>query len=117
MKGFVFSLALPRTRRQKPDLKRFLHRYGLYALFAGLLLLGLALGAVYARNADKGTLRALDLLFTTNLDARLSQSPVGTFCACFASDFLAGLSTNWQYPKESLSRCSGISRISPQPSV
>lgn len=88
MKGFVFSLALPRTRRQKPDLKRFLHRYGLYALFAGLLLLGLALGAVYARNADKGTLRALDLLFTTNLDARLSQSPVGTFCACFASDFL-----------------------------
>jgi hypothetical protein len=28
------------------------------------------------------------LLFTTNLDARLGQNAVSTFCACFASDFI-----------------------------
>lgn len=88
MKSLIFSLALPRTGRKKPDIRGFLRRNGLFVLFAAMLLAGLTLGAVYARNADEGTLRSLDLLFTTNLDARLSQSPFGTFCACFASDFL-----------------------------
>ena len=88
MKGFVFSLALPHSRRRSPDIRGFLRRYGLYVWFAAMLLAGLVLGVVYARNADEDTLRSLDLLFTTNLDARLSQSAFGTFSACFASDFL-----------------------------
>ena len=88
MKGFVFSLALPHSGRRSPDIRGFLRRYGLYVWFAAMLLAGLVLGVVYARNADEDTLRSLDLLFTTNLDARLSQSAFGTFSACFASDFL-----------------------------
>ena len=48
----------------------------------------MVLGALYARSAQSDTLDSLDFLFTTNLDARLSQSPLGTFCACFASDFI-----------------------------
>ncbi len=89
MKGIVLSLGLPRKRRFRlSNLKAMFRRYGVCLLFAGVLLLGMALGAVYARNADERTLKALDLLFTTNLDSRLSQGALGTFCACFASDFL-----------------------------
>ena len=85
MKGIVLSLGLPRTKRlHLPDLKKICRRYGVCLLFAGVLLAGLALGAVYARNADARPLKALDVLFTTNLDSRLSQGAFGTFCACFA---------------------------------
>lgn len=88
MKGIVLSLGLPRKSRRLPDLRLLLRRHGTALLFAALLLIGLVLGAVYSRCADKDTLRSLDFLFTTNLDARLSQGALGTFCACFASDFL-----------------------------
>lgn len=89
MKGLVLSIGLPRRGRfQLPDIRYLLRRYGVLLLLAMLLLAGLALGVIYARNADSQTLLSLDFLFTTNLDARLSQSAFGTFCACFASDFL-----------------------------
>lgn len=89
MKGIVLSLGLPnRQRLRVPDLRRLMKRYGIYILFAALLTGGLTLGVIYARNADAQTLRSLDFLFTTNLDARLGQGPFGIFCACFASDFL-----------------------------
>ena len=37
---------------------------------------------------DALVLASLDFLFFTNLDARLSQNVINTFCACFASDFI-----------------------------
>ena len=89
MKGIVLSLGIPKKGRfHLPDFRFLFRRYGILIAFAGVLLTGLALGAVYAQNADGRTLRSLDLLFTTNLNARLSQGVFGTFCACFASDFL-----------------------------
>ncbi len=89
MKGIVLSLGIPRGRRlHLPDLRLLLRRHGVVLLFAALLLTGLVLGAACARRADAQTLRSLDFLFTTNLDARLSQGTFGTFCACFASDFI-----------------------------
>lgn len=89
MKSIVLSLARPRRRRLSlSDFHYLFKRYGITLVFAFLLLTGLALGAVYAQNADAQTLQSLDFLFTTNLDARLSQGAFGTFCACFASDFL-----------------------------
>ena len=105
MKGIVLSFGLPRRRRvHLPDIKKVFKRYGVMILFGTLLLTGLALGIICARFADSQTLRSLDFLFTTNLDARLSQSALGTFCACFASDFifliciyLLGL-TSWGIP-------------------
>ena len=93
MKGIVFSLALPRRPRLRlPDFRALLKRRGTALLLAALLLLGLILGAAYARAADKQTLHSLDFLFTTNLDARLGKGGFGTFCACFASDFIFLLS-------------------------
>lgn len=94
MKGIVFSFN--RKKREKrnlpkislPDLRYLFRRYGVTLVFLLLVLLGMVLGALYARSAQSDTLDSLDFLFTTNLDARLSQSPLGTFCACFASDFI-----------------------------
>lgn len=89
MKGIVLSLGLPRRRRLRlPPLRPLLRRHGVALLMAALLLTGLLLGAAYARSADAQTLRSLDFLFTTNLETRLSKGVFGTFCACFASDFL-----------------------------
>lgn len=88
MKGIVLSLGLPRKKRRLPDLKTIIRRHGTTLLFAALILIGLVLGAVYSKSADKNTLRSLDFLFTTNLESRLSQGAFGTFCACFASDFI-----------------------------
>ena len=94
MKGVVFSFkkserkARHRIALQIGDIKYFLRRYGVHTVFVVILLAGLAVGAVYARNADVQLLNSLDFLFTTNLDARLEQNAVSTFCACFASDFV-----------------------------
>lgn len=94
MKGVVFSFGKFKRagNRSKslslPDFKYIFRRYGITLLFVFLLVFGLTLGALYARSAQSETLNSLDLLFTTNLDARLSQSALGTFCACFASDFI-----------------------------
>lgn len=94
MKGIVFSFN--RKKREKkslpkismPDFRYIFRRYGVTLVFLVLVLLGMVLGALYARSAQSDTLDSLDFLFTTNLDARLSQSPFGIFCACFASDFI-----------------------------
>lgn len=93
MKGVVFSFkksALKKSRRNitVSDIRYFLKRYGIKVVFVILLLFGLAGGSVYAQNADATMLDSLDFLFTTNLEARLSQNAAGTFCACFASDFI-----------------------------
>lgn len=94
MKGIVFSLNRKKREKKKlpqislPDFRYIFSRYGVTLVFLLLILLGMVLGALYARSAESDTLDSLDFLFTTNLDARLSQSPFGTFCACFASDFI-----------------------------
>ena len=95
MKGFIFSIKektdLIRTGRfslTTQDIKYYIKRYGIYILFISMLIVGLACGTVYAMSADKEMLASLDFLFFTNLDARLSQNVINTFCACFASDFI-----------------------------
>lgn len=94
MKGLVFSFKKSGFRKRGirdftlSDLRYFFKRYGATTFFVLLLFVGLAFGAIYAKNADSDFLNSLDFLFTTNLDARLSQNAVGTFCACFASDFI-----------------------------
>lgn len=94
MKGIVFSFSRARKpqnpfkRLSVPDFRYIFKRYGVTIVFVLLILTGMVLGAMYARGADSQTLNSLDFLFTTNLDARLSQGALGTFCACFASDFI-----------------------------
>ena len=94
MKGLVFSFKksssknLGRRNISLSDLRYFFRRYGIITFFVTILFIGIALGSVYARNSEKEFLNSLDFLFTTNLDARLTQNFAGTFCACFASDFI-----------------------------
>lgn len=94
MKGVVFSFNKSHFGRRGikritvSDIRYFFKRYGVRAMFVLLLFAGLATGSVYAENADTSMLESLDFLFTTNLDARLTQNFAGTFCACLASDFI-----------------------------
>ncbi len=94
MKGVVFSFkksefGLKNSKKLRlSDIRYFLKRYGIKLMFVLFLLIGLVYGSIYARNADTQMLNSLDFLFTTNLEARLSQNFVETFCACFASDFI-----------------------------
>lgn len=98
MKGIVFSFKRsPSFKRRKRgvssiDFGYIIRRYGIALIFVFLLLLGLALGAFYAHKTDSDLLKSLDFLFTTNLEARLEKGALGTFCACFASDFIFLLS-------------------------
>lgn len=95
MRSLVFSFKKRRhngsrhiVRFSAADFRCFLHRYGIRLIGALLLIFGLAAGSLYADNADSSMLFSLDFLFTTNLEARLSNNIVNTFCACFASDFI-----------------------------
>ena len=98
MKGIVLSFSRPKRftglnrKISVPDFRYIIKRYGVKLLFTLMILLGMILGALYARSAQSEALNSLDFLFTTNLEARLSQSAIGTFCACFASDFIFLLS-------------------------
>ena len=93
MKGIVLSF--PGLDRSKTSgrlrlsyFKYYIKRYGVRTAFVLALLTGLALGAVYAADSDIEMLKSLDFLFTTNLEARMSNGFMNTFCACFASDFV-----------------------------
>ncbi len=95
MKGIVFHvnsnnkiLRLPELKRRGGDIKRFISRYGVQAVFAALFMLGLTVGAASSRSFDKSVFDKLDLLFITNLEARLGMSVAGIFIACFVSYFL-----------------------------
>lgn len=95
VKGFIFSLkrktdmiSSGRFTLSPQDIKYYIKRYGIYALFIFVLIVGLACGTVYAVSTDEKMLSSLDFLFFTNLKARLSQNVISTFCACFASDFI-----------------------------
>lgn len=95
MKSMIFSFKRNNKLGRKgirrltfSDIRYFFKRYGIRFMFTSVLLIGLALGSVYAQSSDSSLLNSLDFLFTTNLDARLAQNAAGTFCACFASDFI-----------------------------
>lgn len=96
VKSIIFSFKNRRQQKSKAwgrgftasDVRYFFRRYGVRAAFILIFLVGLALGSVYAGNADSQMLNSLDFLFSTNLESRLSQGTVGIFSACFASDFL-----------------------------
>ena len=94
MKSLVFSFKKTELGRKGirritlSDLHYFFRRYGLRVMFTSALLVGLVAGSICAQNSGESLLNSLDFLFTTNLDVRLAQNSAGTFCACFASDFI-----------------------------
>ncbi|HEX3017766.1 MAG TPA: stage II sporulation protein M [Caproicibacter sp.] len=57
-------------------------------LLSLILLAGMILGSIYARNAGFSALNRLDFLFAGNFKARLSQPFLMVFTASFASSFI-----------------------------
>lgn len=71
--------------------KSFLHIVKAHSLFLGfmmILLAGMIVGAIAAKNADENLLSQLDFLFASNFKARLNQPAGNTFVASLASSFL-----------------------------
>ena len=95
MKGFVFTfgkkkktIRLPEKIQNGLDLKQLLSRYGVRSVFSLLFLMGLVVGALSGRGFQAETFRKLDLLFVTNIDARMEMSFFDIFVSCFVSYFL-----------------------------
>ncbi|WP_316637431.1 stage II sporulation protein M [uncultured Ruminococcus sp.] len=96
MKGFVFTfrnnnrkvLTLPDVKKRGYDLKQLISRFGIQSAFAAAFLIGLIVGAAAGRGFSHDTFEKLDLLFITNIDARLDMSVFDIFISCFVSYFL-----------------------------
>lgn len=70
------------------SLKVFLKKYGVQCGFIFSLFIGMIFGSFYAGIIDADMCEKLDFLFITNLNARLEQNFLGTFSACFVSNFI-----------------------------
>lgn len=95
MKGFVLTfknskraLRMPDIKKRGFDLRRLISRFGMQAVFAVLFILGLVVGAAVSKGIDDSTFDKLDLLFITNISARLDMSAFDIFVSCFVSYFL-----------------------------
>lgn len=97
MKGIVFSFnehSRPHRFVEKPrrihsfSIKRFFSFYGIQFFFMLDFILGIVLGSLSLKSASSDTLNALDFLFVTNLENRLSLTAFEVFYASFASDFV-----------------------------
>lgn len=95
MKGFVFSfghnnktLRLPAVKQQGVRIRQLLSRYGIHTVFTAMFLIGLVVGAASGRGFSQETFDKLDMLFVTNIDARMEMSVFNIFISCFVSYFL-----------------------------
>lgn len=96
MKGFVFTirnnnhkvLRLPDVKRREYDIKQLISRYGIQSAFAASFLIGLIVGAATGRGFSREVFEKLDLLFITNIDARMAMNVFDVFISCFVSYFL-----------------------------
>lgn len=95
MKGFVFTFRnnrkifrLPKLKPRDLSVKQLISRYGVQAAFFAVFMMGLIVGAASGRSFGQDIFRKLDLLFITNIDARLKMSFFEIFISCFTSYFL-----------------------------
>lgn len=95
MKGFVFTfrknqktIRLPDVAEQRVHLRQLLSRYGIQAVFAAMFLIGLVVGAASGQGFSQETFDKLDMLFVTNIGARMDMSVFNIFVSCFVSYFL-----------------------------
>ena len=95
MKGFVFTfrnnrkaLRLPDMKQRGYDVRQLMSRYGIQFSFAAAFLIGLIVGAATGRGFRQEVFEKLDLLFITNIDARMKMSVFDIFISCFVSYFL-----------------------------
>ena len=95
MKGIVFDfrknaklLRLSDIRKGGARLRLTIRRYGTQTVFCALFLFGLIAGAASCRAFDSSVFDRFDLLFVTNLGARMEMSAFDIFVSCFVSYFL-----------------------------
>ena len=79
---------MPDVKKRGYDLKQLISRFGIQSAFAAAFLIGLIVGAATGRSFSHDTFEKLDLLFITNIDARLDMSVFDIFISCFVSYFL-----------------------------
>lgn len=70
------------------DVRQLIARYGIHLAFAAAFLIGLIVGAATGRGFRQETFEKLDLLFITNIDARMEMNVFDIFISCFVSYFL-----------------------------
>lgn len=95
MKGFVFTfrnnkkaLRLSEIKQRGYDLRQLISRFGIQFAFAAAFLIGLIVGAATGRGFRQEIFEKLDLLFITNIDARMEMGVFDIFISCFVSYFL-----------------------------
>jgi hypothetical protein len=81
MKGFVLTIGKRQKTVHLPDFKKnglhfrqLLSQYGIQAVFSALFLMGLVVGALSGRQFGEDTFQKLDMLFVTNIGARMEMS-------------------------------------------
>lgn len=72
----------------KSNVMYFFKRYGLISFFIAALFAGMIYGAVRASSADEDLIDKLDVIFSTNVAARVEQSLAETFTSSFGTSFL-----------------------------
>ena len=95
MKGFVFTfrknqkaLRFPDMKQRGYDIRQLISRFGVQFAFAAAFLIGLIVGAATGRGFRQEIFETLDLLFITNIDARMEMGIFDIFISCFVSYFL-----------------------------
>lgn len=95
MKGFVLTfrnkqkaIRLPAMKQRSYDLKELIKSYGIQSAFIAAFLIGLIVGAATGRGVRQEVFEKLDLLFITNIDARMEMGVFDIFISCFVSYFL-----------------------------
>lgn len=67
---------------------QFARAHSLFLGFIVLLLIGMIVGTIVAKNADDSLLTQLDFLFASNFQSRIQQPAGSTFVASLASSFI-----------------------------
>lgn len=87
MKGLILKLPVSKSRNTL-DFRGFLKRYGALCFLTSFFLIGLVIGAFFARDADKAFLNSLDFIFATDFESRSEQTIFITFAASMTSSFI-----------------------------
>ena len=80
-----------RTKTGAGDLAAFakdIKKQGLLLALAVVFIVGLVIGALYAKNANLDLLKGLDTIFSSSYHIRISQPAYFTFISSLASSFL-----------------------------
>lgn len=87
--GKVVSIqSIQKVTNSGKSLFQLIKAHSLFLEFMAVLLAGMIVGTITAKNADDNLLAQLDFLFASNFKSRLNQPVGNTFIASLASSFI-----------------------------